>query len=423
MVEDCTAGYNDAAFKETSLAMLHWSNGLFGYVCTLAALEAAFSPVPPPPLPKSWSLTPGPKSLDIAALSAAYRAGVTTPSAVISALYKRLLSTAKLDAIFLYVLPLSSLLKHTKFMEQSYPDPHARPPLYGIPFSIKDSIDLASVPTTTACEALTYTPRSSAAVITRLVSLGAIPVGKTNLDQLATGLTGCRSPFGIPPNAYSTKHIPGGSSSGAAVSVGAGLVSFAVATDTAGSGRVPAGFNGVVGFKPTKGTVSFAGVVTACESLDCIAFQTVTVASARLLWRLTRGFDPDDRMAKHLPPVPRHVDAFPRTPRFRFAVPPKSRLDICSPPYLRLFSQTIERLQRLGGELVASDSFWSVFDDAGKLLYDGSFVAERLAGLPRGWLDQNGSTLHPVIRSIFASVKARGATAEDVYRDLHRMMT
>ncbi|KAF8253675.1 amidase signature enzyme [Wilcoxina mikolae CBS 423.85] len=422
VVEECTAGYNDAAFKDTSLGMLYWSDGLFGYVCTLSSITSAFSSLPPILAPKTWNLS-SPNALDIATLNAAYKASIVTPTAVITALYTRLLATPKLETIFIYLLPLSTLLKQTRALEQRYPDPHSRPPLYGIPFSIKDSIDLAAVPTTTACDALTYTPSISAAVVTKLISLGAIAIGKTNLDQLATGLTGCRSPFGTPPNVFSPKHVPGGSSSGAAVSVGAGLVSFAVATDTAGSGRVPAGFNGVVGFKPTKGTISFTGVVTACESFDCIAFQTFSVASVRQLWRLTCSFDPTDRMAKHLPAIPRHVNAFPTKPKFKFAVPPRDRLEICSPPYVRLFSAAVKRTQRMGGELVPSEDFWPVFEDAGKLLYDGTFVTERLAGLPKGWVDQHSSSLHPVIRSIFETVKARASSAEDVYRDLHKMMS
>jgi len=421
VVEECTAGYNDSAFKATSLGMLHWSNGLFGYVCTLSSMKSAFSSLPPLPTPKSWSLS-NPKALDIATLSAAYKASIITPTAVITALYARLLATPKLETIFIHLLPLSALLKQTRALEQRYPNPNSRPPLYGIPFSIKDSIDLASVPTTTACDALTYTPNTSAMVVTKLISLGAIAIGKTNLDQLATGLTGCRSPFGTPPNVFSPKHVPGGSSSGAAVSVGAGLVSFALSTDTAGSGRVPAGYNGVVGFKPTKGTISFWGVVTACESLDCIAFQTFSVASVRQLWRLTCSFDPTDRMAKHLPPIPRHVDAFPKNPKFKFTVPPKDKLKICSPAYVQLFSAAVERIQRMGGELIPSDDFWPVFEDAGKLLYDGTFVTERLAGLPKGWVDQHSASLHPVIRSIFTTVKERASSAEDVYRDLHQMM-
>ncbi|KAF8542816.1 Isochorismatase-like protein [Trichophaea hybrida] len=328
VVEECTAGYNDAAFKDTSLGMLYWSDGLFGYVCTLSSITSAFSSLPPIPAPKTWNLS-SPNALDIATLNAAYKASVVTPTAVITALYARLLATPKLETIFIYLLPLSALLKQTRALEQRYPDPHSAHH---------------------SCDALTYTPSTSAAVVTKLISLGAIAIGKTNLDQLATGLTGCRSPFGTPPNVFSPKHVPG----------------------------VP---------------------------------------------RQEPHFDPTDRMAKHLPAIPRHVNAFPTKPKFKFAIPPMDKLEICSPPYVQLFSAAVQRTQRMGGELVPSEDFWPVFEDAGKLLYDGTFVTERLAGLPKGWVDQHLSSLHPVIRSIFETVKARASLAEDVYRDLHKMMS
>lgn len=422
MVEECTAGYNDASFKGTSLDMLHWSDGLFGYVCNLSSITSALSPFLPLPVPQNWSID-SPNSLNIDALIAAYKYGATTPAAIIKAIYARISAHPQRSAIFIHLIPLAQLMEACRALESAFPNPATRPPLYGIPFSIKDSIDLAGVPTTTACPPLAYTPAVSSTVVSILTSLGAIPIGKSNLDQLATGLTGCRSPYGTPPNPFSPKHIPGGSSSGSAVSVSSGLVSFGVSTDTAGSGRVPAGFNGVIGFKPTKGTVSFRGVVTACESLDCVAYTTRTVACARKLWRLTRGYDREDRMAKHLPPVQRHVDAFQGIASgFRFAVPSESSLEVCSEVYRRLFSATVERMIAMGGELVRDETIWPVFEDAGRLLYDGTFVAERLAGLPKGWIDQHEQELHPVIREIFAAVKKRGLVAEDVYRDLHAMM-
>lgn len=417
VIEECTAGYNDCS-KAPSLDMLHCSNRLFGYVCTLAEIKEAFNLLRPVAPAKSWDIRHK-NSLNIETLTSAYRTGATTPTAVIFAIHAQISANPSMKEIFIHVITLPELVTRAQSLEIEYPNPISRPPLFGIPFSIKDSIDLAGVPTTTACPALAYTPTNSAAIVTRLESLGAIALGKTNLDQLATGLTGCRSPYGIPPCVFSRSHIPGGSSSGAAVSVGANLTSFAIATDTAGSGRVPAGFNGVVGFKPTKGTLSFRGVITACESLDCIALITRTVEDARKVWRLVRGFDADDRHAKHLPSPQNHVNAYPTS--FRFATPPRDLLArVCSPPYLQLFTAAVERLRSTGGVEVLVD--YTVFEDAGKLLYDGTFVSERLAGLPKGWLAENLDTLHPVIREIFKAVQKRGSTAEDVYRDLHTMM-
>jgi Asp-tRNA(Asn)/Glu-tRNA(Gln) amidotransferase A subunit family amidase len=267
--------------------------------------------------------------------------------------YARIVLHPHIGSIFVHLFPLPSILQTCHALEAAYPDPHSRPPLYGIPFSIKDSIDLCGMPTTAACPALSYIPTASSTIVATLVSLGAIPIGKTDLDQLATGLTRCRSLHGIPLIPFSAHHIPGGSSSGSCVSVSSSLVSFSIGTDTAGSGRVPAEFNGIVGFKPTKGTVStLSGVVPACESLDSIAFATGTVEDARTLWRLCRGFDAADRWAKHLYPIPQHTQV---QRRFRFAIPPKQKLGVCSEPYRRLFSDAVARRQH----------FWWGYADIG----------------------------------------------------------
>src|SRR5205814_2265898 len=166
----------------------------------------------------------------------------------------------------------------------------AAQPLYGVPFAIKDNIDLAGAPTTAACREFAYTPNASAFVVQRLLEAGAIPIGKTNLDQFATGLVGVRSPYGVPRNPYHPEMIPGGSSSGSGVAVAAGLVSFALGTDTAGSGRVPAAFNNIVGLKPTRGLISTRGVVPACRSLDCVSVFALTASAAAAVIDLAVGF-------------------------------------------------------------------------------------------------------------------------------------
>ena len=159
-------------------------------------------------------------------------------------------------------------------------------PLYGIPFAVKDNIDVAGLPTTAGCPAFSYTPEKSASVVELLIEAGAILIGKTNLDQFATGLVGTRSPFGVPRNPVAPDYIPGGSSSGSAVAVSAGMVSFALGTDTAGSGRIPAGFNNIVGLKPTKGLLSTDGVVPACRTLDCVSIFALTASDAELVRNL-----------------------------------------------------------------------------------------------------------------------------------------
>ncbi len=171
-------------------------------------------------------------------------------------------------------------------------------PLYGVPFAIKDNIDLAGLPTTAACPAYSYTPGRSASVVQALVDAGAIPVGKTNMDQFATGLVGTRSPHGACSSVYDPRYISGGSSSGSAVAVASGLASFALGTDTAGSGRVPAAFNGLVGLKPTRGVLSAQGVVPACRTLDCVSIFSLTCHDAHTVWSAARGFDADDGFSR-----------------------------------------------------------------------------------------------------------------------------
>jgi allophanate hydrolase len=246
---------------------------------------------------------------------------------------------------------------------------------------------------------------------------GALFFGKVNLDQLATGLSGCRSPYGVTHSVFDPKYISGGSSSGSAVSVAAGLASFSLGTDTAGSGRVPAGFNGVVGYKPTRGLISFEGITPACLSLDCVAIIATNVADARTVWQLCEEFDPRDRYAKDALPLERHVDSLGAQSRtFKFGVPPPQVLDICTPTYRRLFNEAIQTLQSCGGVLTPID--WTPFKNGGDLLYDGTFVSERLASVPDDFLERNRQHLHPVTLELFERVAARQSTALQAYREL-----
>ena len=245
---------------------------------------------------------------------------------------------------------------------------------------------------------------------------GALFVGKTNLDQLATGLTGARSPYGIPRSVFNAEYISGGSSSGNCVSVGAQLVSFSLATDTAGSGRVPAGFNGVVGYKPTRGLISARGVTPACLSLDCIALIAHNVSDAQTVWQICEAYDEEDRYARTtFPDIPVHsLGSWERS--FSFAIPPPEALSACSPVFRRKFNEAVKLLQGINGRLRPID--WTPFEKAGQLLYDGTLVSERIAGLSDGWLEQYRDHLHPVIREIFEKVVARQSTAVEAYRDM-----
>lgn len=337
---------------------------------------------------------------------------------VMQAVLERIEKYSAIDpAVWIQRESKDSVFEQVRQLQSKWPNPDSLPPLYGVPFSVKDSIDIAGLPTTTACPPLAHIPSISAPSYETLLSQGAVFLGKTNLDQLATGLTGCRSPYGITRSVFNKSYISGGSSSGSCVSVGAGLVSFSLATDTAGSGRVPSGFNGVVGYKPTRGLISAQGVTPACLSLDCIAIIATTVTDARTIWDLCVDFDAEDRYAKRSFPLPKHINSLgPQATSFTFGIPPPEALHICNPIYSRKFNEAVQTLRSIGGQLRPID--WTPFAQAGKLLYDGSFVCERLASLPDNWLAHNRSHLHPVIEQIFSAVVARNSTAVDAYRDL-----
>ena len=420
-VEEATAGYN-AEFKTCTLQMIHWSEGLFGFVANIEPLLDCLAPFVSMPIAADGTTPPQTPpgfdgDLSIASLQKAYRKGLS-PITVIQVVLERVEKYSVVDpAVWIYRASKDSVFEQVRRLQMKWPNRDSFPPLYGVPFSVKDSIDIAGLPTTTACPPLAHIPSKSTPSYETLLSQGAIFLGKTNLDQLATGLTGCRSPHGIPRSVFNKSYISGGSSSGSCGSVGAALVSFSLATDTAGSGRVPAGFNGVVGYKPTRGLISFQGVTPACLSLDCIAIIATTVSDARTIWDICAQFDAEDRYAKRCFPIPRHINSLgPQATSFTFGIPPLEALHVCSPVYSRKFNEAVQTLQRIGGQLRPID--WTPFSEAGKLLYDGSFVCERLASLPDDWLAQNRSHLHPVIEQIFAAVVARGSTAVDAYRDL-----
>ncbi len=270
-------------------------------------------------------------------------------------------------------------------------------PLFGVPFAIKDNIDLAGVPTTAACPDYAYTPERSAFVVQRLIDAGAVPVGKTNLDQFATGLVGTRSPYGACRNAFDPAYLSGGSSSGSAVALALGQVAFSLGTDTAGSGRVPAMFNNLVGVKPTRGLLSASGVVPACRTLDTVSIFALTGPDAERVLDVAADFDRDDAYAR-----PDRVPEFghgtiPAT-GFRFGVPRREQLaffgDADNPG---LFDATLDRLVELGGTPVEID--FAPFLEAARLLYEGPWVAERYAAI-EGFIKRSADSLHPVTRQI-----------------------
>ena len=402
--------------------MIHWSQGLFGFVASLQPLVDVLAPYAPTPSAIGSSTPPQtPPAFDgdlsISSLQKAYKAGLS-PLTMLETVFDRIEKYDKIDsAVWIQLETKESAMEAARNLVTRWPDRRRLPPLFGVPFSVKDSIDIAGIPTTTACPPLVHVPSKSAPAYDLLLEQGAIFIGKTNLDQLATGLTGCRSPYGTPRSVFNHDYISGGSSSGNCVSVGANLCSFSLATDTAGSGRVPAGFNGVVGYKPTRGLISAEGVTPACLSLDCVALVAGNVRDARTVWDLCAEFDENDRYAKSAAPIQRHVNPIgPQAKRFKFGTPPPEALAICDPTYRRKFNEAVQGLQAMGGHLIPID--WTPLEKAGKLLYEGTFVSERLASLPDDWLAKNGEHLHPVIKEIFDKVVARQSTAIQAYRDL-----
>ncbi len=285
-------------------------------------------------------------------------------------------------------------------------------PLYGIPFAIKDNIDLAGIPTTAACPQFSYTPGQSAFVVQQLIDAGAIPIGKTNMDQFATGLTGTRSPYGAVKNSINPDYISGGSSSGSAVATALGLVSFALGTDTAGSGRVPAMFNNLIGVKPSCGIVSTRGVVPACRSLDCVSLFALNPDDAARIYPLMARYDDMDSYARKAEPVHAIIQ-----PGFSFGVVAEEQLQLASAPEVRgLMEQMSSRLIALGGTPVQID--FTPFLQAGSLLYEGPWVAERYAAI-EPLIKNSPEILHPVTRTIIS--RADKFTAADTFHAMYHL--
>ncbi len=278
-----------------------------------------------------------------------------------------------------------------------------RLPLYGVPFAVKDNIDGAGLPTTAACPGFSYQPQQSAEVVRLLIEAGAIVVGKTNLDQFATGLVGVRSPYGVPKNPFDAAFVPGGSSSGSGVAVAAGLVSFSLGTDTAGSGRVPAGFNNIVGLKPTPGLLSTAGVVPACKSLDCVSVFALSCADVDAVLKVASE--------------PQMTTAIGEA--FRFGMPGHADAEFFGDDaYAALYAQAVGRLKALGGTAVEID--YEPFRDAAQLLYGGPWVAERTAAVG-AFIEAADDTagIWPVTRDIVMS--GREYSAVDAFEGQYEL--
>lgn len=345
-----------------------------------------------------------PPMLTIAAVRAAYDGGMTPLDLIEEVIRRRDASGDR--AVFITETPPDALRTAAQAVMAGPRDL----PLWGIPFAVKDNIDVAGLPTTAACPAFAYLPTADATLIARLRAAGAIVIGKTNLDQFATGLNGTRSPYGAPRSVFNADYVSGGSSSGSAVAVASGLCSFALGTDTAGSGRVPAMFNNLVGIKPTPGLVPNTGVVPACRSVDVVTVFAGSVAEGVAVRRVMEGYDAADPFARAASPA---------------ALPPQLRIGVLAGSEREFFGNTevealydaaIDRARSLGATIHPFD--YAPFREAAALLYDGPWVAERLAAV-EDFFTTNAADFDPTVRQIIAG--AKGRTAVEAFNGLYRL--
>lgn len=347
-------------------------------------------------------------SLDFATLTARYRDGTLTVADLVEELDQRIAAAGD-DHVWISRVPHQALAARAAALDALDADTRAGLPLFGIPFGIKDNIDAAGLQTTAACPAFAYRPGEDASAVARLQAAGALLIGKTNLDQFATGLVGVRSPYGVARNPFDARYIPGGSSAGSAVAVASGLASFALGTDTAGSGRVPAAFNNLVGLKPTKGLIPLRGVVPACASLDCVSIFALTVDDAQTVLSVAGGSDADDPFSRD----GRQAAAIGRA--FRFGVPraPEFFGDALN---TALYRRAIPAFEAIGGAAVEFD--YAPFLEIAKLLYEGPWVAERMAVVERIYRDRPEAIL-PVTRAVIGN--ADKFNAVDAFRAQYRL--
>jgi allophanate hydrolase len=343
-------------------------------------------------------------SLDISSLREAYERAALAPADVINAIYDEIAARGE-RPVWITVVP----------RQQALAKAHTAPKgaLFGIPFAVKDNIDVAGLPTTCACPEFAYTPTTSAYVVEKLEAAGAILIGKTNLDQFATGLVGTRSPYGVPSNVFDKDYISGGSSSGSAVAVASGVVSFALGTDTAGSGRVPAGFNNIVGLKPTKGLISTRGVVPACRTQDVVSIFALTVHDASVISDVAAHFDAKDPFARTRTAA---FAARPLAKPLRVGIPNTGLEFYGDSDYERLYRDAFDRSSKLGAKIVTID--FTPFQEAARLLYAGSWVAERLAAI-EAFAGSQPEAMHDVVRGIVLS--AKHITAVEAFKGHYRL--
>lgn len=346
-------------------------------------------------------------SLDIARLHAAYADGLL-PVDVIDEAYRRI-EEAGDPGIFIALADRQAARNAAESLGAF--DPAAKP-LWGVPFAVKDNIDVAGMPTTAACPEFAYLPEANAACVDLLLQAGAILIGKTNLDQFATGLVGVRTPYPVPRNAIDADLVPGGSSSGSAVAVARGLVSFALGTDTAGSGRVPAALNNIVGLKPSLGAISTRGVVPACRTLDCVSIFVQTVDDAWRVLKAAADYDAQDPYSR-----PIRLGGMQAAPKPRIGIPAPGSLEFFGDQIAaKAFETHLAVLEQQGAWLAEIDL--EPFREIAELLYSGPWVAERYQAI-RGFIEARPEALHPVTRRIIGSAEA--ISAADAFGGFYKL--
>ena len=347
--------------------------------------------------------------LDIVSLRRNYLNGKLNPLDVMKDIVERIGDDT--HRVWIHRLPLEEIQKYVQALQDKDP---AALPLYGVPFAIKDNIDLAGAPTTAGCPEYAYHPQRHATVVQRLIDAGAIPIGKTNLDQFATGLNGTRSPHGACRNSINPDYISGGSSAGSAVAVALGQASFSLGTDTAGSGRIPAAFNNLVGVKPTRGWISNRGVVPACRSLDCVSIFALNAADAASVLPVAAGQDDQDVYSR---PMTAHGFDFGSAATFRFGIPRAGQLQFFgNQQAAALFARSCDALRAIGGTSVEID--FSPFLQAARLLYEGPWVAERYAAISE-FFDARPEVINPVVREIIGGAKK--FSAADAFTGMYQL--
>ena len=356
------------------------------------------------------TVTEATDTMSVRELLDAYSAGVVTPKEVVQRVYYRL-GQDDTNA-WIATRSQAAVLEDAATLETVSVDDK---PLYGIPFAVKDNIDYEGLPTSAGCPAYTYKPEESATVVEKLVDAGALLIGKTNMDQFATGLVGTRSPYGTCKNVYNPEYISGGSSSGSAVAVARGHVPFALGTDTAGSGRIPAALNGLVGLKPTRGVLSNAGVVPGCASLSCVSILARTVDDATHVEQVAAGFDTTDQYSRRSAGL---FDTQPCDDTDRcIGIPETAQLEFFGDSESQqLFDKAIETLQSTFGTVKRID--FSTFEEASDLLYNGPWVAERLTTVGE-FIKENPDDIDLTVRGIIRDGEMYSAS--DAFDAFHRL--